>query len=171
MKHISEMKKNDSSIELFETPSFAVVGKYVRLSHPGDDDAKAEFWHKCKEDGTLDRLKKLPRLVPGTLLGWLGDHNPDHTVGYMVGAMTTDWNAPEGLAAKIISGELSSAVIAKGVYGADSMSIINKFDEIGYQSPYCGINCVGWWEGTLFFDDDGNHKNYSDFSCKILYEY
>jgi len=164
MKYISEMKPSNSAIELYETPSFYVVGKYIRLNSPANQKAKEEFWHKCRKDGTLALLKGLPRLIPDALIGWLGDHNPDNSVGYMVGTITTDCNAAAGLEAKYISTELSSDVIAKGVYGCDSMSIIYKFDELGYQSPYHGINCIGWWEGTLFFDNDYNHADYTDFT-------
>jgi hypothetical protein len=164
MKHISEMRSNYNEIELFETPSFHIVGKYTRISVHDALEESLEFNRKCREDGTIDLLKTLPCIIPNSLIGWEGDHQPDNSIGIMWGVITTDWNVPEGLVAKGISSELSSTVIAKGIYGKDSMSIINNFGKLGYESPYHGINCVGWWEGELYFNDDPNHKNYTDFS-------
>jgi len=148
LKHISEAAAHCGEVELFQFQSVRLIGKYVRdfcgESLPKDDDM-------------LRTLRGLPNIIPGSLIGWVGDYQPDASAIYIFGVFApVGTPCPEGYVFKDISAELSSDVIAKGPYGRnDCMAIVDKFEELGYESPYCGIESYGWWEGELYLQDEG----------------
>jgi hypothetical protein len=162
VRSFSEVKPNAPEIELFEFSSVRLIGKYSRTWERHGDSAPA-LWDKCRADGSINILRTLPNIVPQSLIGWTGDYQPnDKTAGYMVGVFVPAFTpVPEGFVCKDISAELSSDVIAKGVFGEGPKSIINRFRAIGYESPFSGIDTVGWWEGQLYFDGDSDLQQWS----------
>jgi len=147
MKHISQATPHCSEVELFQFQSVRLIGKYVR------DFCGA---HIHKDEELLSTLRGLPNIIPGSLIGWVGSYQPDKTAIYIFGVFAPPGTpCPEGYVFVDIPAELSSDVIAKGPYGENGcMAIVNKFDELGYQTPYCGIECYGWWEGELYLEGE-----------------
>jgi beta-lactamase regulating signal transducer with metallopeptidase domain len=143
MKHISEASSHSSEIELFQFPSVRLIGRYVR----GFSGAALE-----RDDAMMETLRQLPNVIPGSFVGWVGDYQPDGTAIYIFGIFApTGTPCPDGFVFKDIAAELSSNVVAKGAYGEGScMPIVRAFERLGYESPYCGIEAYGWWEGELY---------------------
>lgn len=63
MKHISQATAHSNEVELFKIQSFRLIGKYVR------DFCGAKL---VKDDEMLDTLQKLPNIIPGSFVGWVG---------------------------------------------------------------------------------------------------
>ncbi|MCL2547366.1 MAG: hypothetical protein FWE06_09355 [Oscillospiraceae bacterium] len=153
MKHISQATAHCNEIELFKFQSVRLIGKWVR------DYGISQI---PKDEETLNILRSLPNIIPGSFVGWIGNYHPDKSAISIFGVFAPPGTpCPDGYVFKDISAELSSDVIAKGAYGENScMSIVEKFDELGYQSPYCGIESYGWWEGELYLEGE-NFDAYS----------
>jgi hypothetical protein len=154
MKHISQATAHcKEKVELFQFQSVRLIGKWVRdfcgTNLPIDDD-------------TLKTLSSLPNIIPDSFVGWVGDYQPDKTAIYIFGVFAPIGTpCPEGYVFKDISAELSSDVIAKGAYGEYGCEpIIEKIADLGYESPYCGIESYGWWEGELYLKGE-SHDAYS----------
>lgn len=147
MEHISKATAHNDEVELFSIQSFRLIGKYVR-DYCGNSI--------IKDDEMLDTLRELPNIIPGSFVGWVGDYQPDKSAIYIFGVFSPIGTpCPEGFVFKDISAELSSDVIAKGPYGRDDcMAICEKFSELGYESPYSGIEAYGWWEGELYLEGE-----------------
>ena len=147
MRHISQATAHCNDIELYQFPSVRLIGKYVRdfcgTNLPVDDHY-------------INTLRGLPNIIPGSFVGWVGSYQPDKTAIYIFGVFAPmDTHCPDGFVYLDIMAELSSDVIAKGAYGEKScMPIVEKFDELGYQSPYNGMECYGWWEGELYLEGE-----------------
>jgi hypothetical protein len=143
MRHISQATAHCKEIELFQFQSVRLIGKWIRdfcgTNLPIDDNI-------------LNTLKSLPNIIPDSFVGWVGDYQPDKSAIYIFGVFTpVGTPCPEGYVFKDISAELSSDVIAKGAYGENGCEpIVEKFADLGYESPYCGIESYGWWEGELY---------------------
>ena len=153
MKHISEATAHGREVELFRFQSVRLIGKWVR------DFCGAQI-QKDKE--LLNKLRALPNIIPGSFVGWVGDYQPDGSAVYIFGVFAPPGTkCPDGFVFKDISAELCSEVISKGPYGEDScIPSCEKHKDFGYESPYCGIECYGWWEGELYLPGEGL-DNYS----------
>lgn len=151
MKHISQATAHSSEVELFKIQSFRIIGKYIR-DFSGD--------HLVKDEEMLSTLQKLPNIIPGSFVGWVGDYQPDKSAIYIFGIFApVGTPCPDGFIFKDISAELSSEVIAKGPYGRnDCGAICEKSPELGYESPYCGFEAYGWWEGELYLEGESFEK-------------
>ena len=68
MEHISKATAHSNEVELFSIQSFRLIGKYVR-----DYCGK----NLIIDDEMLDTLRKLPNIIPGSFVGWVGDYQPD----------------------------------------------------------------------------------------------
>ena len=143
MEHISKAIAHCEKVELFSIENFRLIGKYVR-----------DYCGKniVKDENLLNKLSQLPNIIPGSFVGWVGDYQPDKSAIYIFGIFAPIGTpCPDEFVFKDITTELSSDIIAKGPYGKDDcMAIVEKFPELGYESPYCGIEAYGWWEGELY---------------------
>lgn len=63
MKHISMATAHCNVVELFSIQSFRLIGKYVR------DYCGVNI---VKDDEMLTTLRKLPNIIPGSFVGWVG---------------------------------------------------------------------------------------------------
>ena len=147
MKHISSATPHCKESELFQFQSVRLIGKWIS----GYGVAGIP-----KDEEMLDTLRSLPNIIPGSFIGWIGNHHPDGSAVSIFGIFAPPGTpCPEGYVFKDISAELSSDIIAKGPYGVvDCGAALEKANEHGYESPYCGIECYGWWEGELYLDGE-----------------
>lgn len=159
MKNLSEIKPHASDIEVYEMTNVRLIGKYKRNTHFGD--TTPSLWDECFADGSMDILKGLPSIIPNAFLGWLGDYTPnDKTIGYVVGVLAPAGTpVPEGFICKDFT---SPMFIADCLIDLDINDKLDRINKLGFKSPFCSIDCVGWWEGELYLD--GYHPN-DGYNC------
>jgi hypothetical protein len=108
-----------------------------------------ELWQACIEDGSLEIIKKLPSLIPNSLIGWTGNysHGDDNSASYVVGVFVPfDTPIPLGYACRI----LPATLVAKGIYGTAYPSVIETYEKMGYIH---NSELFDWW-GEIYFRDD-----------------
>lgn len=146
MKNISELKENVNEIEIFEMPEMKIIGKEIRCGG-FIGNIVGELWDMCLEDGSIEILKAMPRIIPNALLGWSGNYtHEDKTYSYIVGVFVPlDTEVPKGFTFRI----LPPTLVGKGLFGG-GYSFIGELKKQGYVTNYE----LRGWNVDLFFKDD-----------------
>jgi predicted transcriptional regulator YdeE len=98
-------------IEFVSLPDVRIIGREVPCSlRPDAKNPVPALWEASFTDGTIDMLKKLPLVVPGCTIGWMGDvQGQDYR--YIAGVIAQpDTPVPQGMQFR----NLSACDVAKG---------------------------------------------------------
>ncbi|MHC1695952.1 MAG: GyrI-like domain-containing protein [Eubacteriales bacterium] len=127
MRHISQIKAFEDDFELFELPAVRIIGRQVKSGGALGNTAPA-LWGEVFGSEDCGTLLSLPHIVPDGLYGWTCEPDGD-TFIYIVCAMTpADTAVPEGF----IFRDIPATVCAKGLFGEDIPSTIERAKSLGY---------------------------------------
>lgn len=156
MKKISELVANVNDVEICEMPDVKLIGREMRGGGVLGNTAP-ELWTLCFEDGSIEIIRKLPSIIPKSILIWTGNYTEeDESFSNIVGVFTRlDTPLPKGFTFRI----LPATLVAKGIYG-QGYSMIEVYKKMGYTQNYE----LRGWNAEIYFDDDPDHNTYTNLS-------
>ena len=95
-------------IEFIKIPNVRIIGREV--THDGQKNPVPALWKQIEHDGTIEMLRKLPRVISGCTIGWMGDAK-GQTFQYIAGiAAEENTLVPAGMQYR----DLPACDVAKG---------------------------------------------------------
>ncbi|WDV44709.1 hypothetical protein PV797_14440 [Clostridiaceae bacterium M8S5] len=163
MKKINELKADINEVVVYQMPQLKLIGKEMRSGGVLGNRAP-ELWQISIDDGSLDVIKQLPRIIPDAILGWTGNYTKeDETYSYIVGALVPmNTIVPKGFAFRIIP----ETLVAKGIYD-QGFSMVEVYKKMGYTQNY---ELYGW-NAELYFETDHDKTKWTNITPVKKIEY
>jgi len=146
MDPIELIRPNATEVAVYSMPDVRVIGKAVVCKRNGG--SVGWLWQECAESGLIDSLCRLPRVIPGSMVGWTG--NADNEAGtfvYLLGVMTPAGTpVPEGGDHR----DLPASLVAKGLYGKGLAHTVGEMATLGYRPRYSALG----WNSELYLEGE-----------------
>lgn len=135
-------------VQIYHMPKAKFIGK--QIINTLENNLAPSFWDRLIESGEIEKIKKIPAIIPNSIYGWSGEW-VEETRSYsnLVGMLCAyEAEVPEGYVCK----EVAETLIAVGEYGINFENTIKRMKEMGYKTDYQRPNCG--WNGELYLDEE-----------------